>query len=189
MDNIRKHIASLFNLSEEQASIFLSGFTRKELKKNDVFLEEGENCNKIGLIEKGLMKCVFNKDGSEIIFEFGFENSFISDYYSFVTNMPSAKEIRCIEDTTIHILTRESLKELGKNHLFMERMSMQMNEKLFLRMHNRLKSFLLETAFERYKNLISEKPDLARRIPQYRIASYLNVKPETISRIRKKYTI
>jgi len=189
VDKVSEHIASLFKLSKEQASIFLSAFTRKELKKNDVFMREGENCNKIGLIEKGLMKCVFNKNGNEIIFEFAFENNFISDYYSFVTNTPSAKEIRCIEDTTVYVITRESLEKLGREHSYMESMSRQMNEKLFLRTHDRLKSFLLDTAFERYGKLIAERPDLAKRIPQYLIASYLKVKPETISRIRKKYII
>ncbi|GGH27456.1 Crp/Fnr family transcriptional regulator [Sphingobacterium alkalisoli] len=189
MDRIGKHIASLFKLSEEQVSIFLSAFSREELKKNDVFMEEGKICNKVGLIESGLMKCVFHKHGDEIIFEFAFENNFISDYYSFVTDTPSAKEIKCIEDTTVYVITKDRLNKLGRSHPFIEGISRQMNEKLFLRMHDRLKSFLLDTASERYMKLMSERSDLVQRIPQYLIASYLNVKPETISRIRKKNTL
>jgi len=61
-----------------------------------------------------------------------------------------------------------------------------MNENLFLKTHNRLTSFLLQSPLERYQRLITERHDLAQRIPQYLIASYLNVKPETISRIRKR---
>lgn len=189
MDKVREHIASLFKLSEGQASIFLSEFTRKEFKKNDIFMENGKICNKIGLIERGLMKCLFNKNGDEIIFEFAFENNFISDYYSFLTNTPSAKEIRCIEDTTVYVITRESLERLGRDHPFIESMSGQMNQLLFLKMHDRLKSSLLDSAVERYIKLISERSDLVQRIPQYLIASYLNIKPETVSRIRKKYII
>lgn len=132
------------------------------------------------------MKCVYNKNGDDIVFEFAYENSFISDYYSFTTNSLSEKEISCIEDTTVYVITRQNLEKLAREHPYIESMSRQTNEKLFLKIHDRLKSFLLETASQRYQSLISERQDLAKRIPQYLIASYLNVKPETISRIRKK---
>jgi CRP-like cAMP-binding protein len=186
MEAINKNIQSVFGISEEQADIFLSAFTKIELKKNEVFMEQGQVCHKVGLIEKGLMKCVFDNNGEELVFEFSYENSFISDYYSFLTQTPSQKEIRCMEDTTVYVVTRQALLELSKEHPFIIRMSNDINAKLFIRMHDRLKSFLLDNATERYQKLLAERQDLAQRIPQYFLASYLNVKPETISRIRKK---
>lgn len=186
MEEIKKHIAALFHLSEQNTGIFLSQFSSATLKKNEVFISEGKVCNKVGLIERGLMKCIYNKNGEEVVFEFAHEYNFISDYYSFVTNTPSEKEIRCLEDTTVYVITKEKLAELAEAHPFIEAMSRVMNEKLFLRMHDRLKSMLLDSAQERYQKLLAERQDLAQRIPQYLIASYLNVKPETISRIRKK---
>lgn len=186
MEAIKKNLQSIFGLSEKEADIFLSAFVKVQLKKNEVFMEQGQVCHKVGLILKGLMKCVLDKNGEELVFEFSYENSFISDYYSFVTQTPSEKEIRCMEDTTVYVITRERLEKLAREHSFMVRLSNEINAKLFLRMHNRLKSFLLDDATERYRKLISERQDLAQRIPQYLLASYLNVKPETISRIRKK---
>ena len=188
MNKIKEHIRSCFKLSEEEANLFLSEFSEIELKKNAVFTKEGEICNKIGIIKNGLMKCTYNKNDEEIIYEFAFENNFVSDYYSFVTNTPSAKEITCIENTTVYVITRQKLEKLGNENHFIESMSREINQQLFLRTHDRLKSFLLDTASERYQKLLSERQDLASRIPQYLIASYLNVKPETISRIRKKIT-
>jgi CRP-like cAMP-binding protein len=186
---LTKHIGVLFNLSEQQAGIFLTQFSPTILKKNEVFVAEGQVCNKVGLIEQGLMKCVYNKEGEEVVFEFAYELNFISDYYSFVTNTPAEKEIRCLEDTTVYVITREKLQMLAAEHPFIESMSRAMNERLFLRMHDRLKSMLLDDAQERYKKLLADRPDLAQRIPQYLVASYLNVKPETISRIRKKMSL
>lgn len=186
LEPITKHIATLFQLTEENAAVFLAQFSRTVLKKNDLFIAEGQVCNKVGLIEQGLMKCVYNKDGEEVVFEFAHEYNFISDYYSFVTNTPSEKEIRCLEDTTVYVTTREKLQQLANEHPFVESMSRAMNERLFLRMHDRLKSMLLNDARERYEKLLEDRHDLAQRIPQYLLASYLNVKPETISRIRKK---
>lgn len=188
LEKIKEHIQGLFNLSEEEVLIFLSEFTKREYLKNDFFIESGETCHKIGLIEKGLMICVYNKNGNEVLDEFAFENNFITNYHSFLTRSPSEKEIKCFEDTTVHVITRQSLEKLGSNHSFMERMAKTINEKLFLRTHDRVKSLLVETASERYSKLISQRPDLVQRVPQYLIASYLNVKPETISRIRKKLT-
>lgn len=186
MDQLKEQICKIFDISHDEASIFLAEFRKKDVKKNEVFIAEGEICHVVGLIERGLMVCIYNKDGEEIIDEFGFENGFITNYYSFLTQTPSLKEIRALEDSTMYIISRQSLEQLGSQYPFIERMSRIMNEKLFLRAHDRIKSLLLESAQERYEKLIAQRQDLAKRIPQYMIASYLHVKPETISRIRKK---
>jgi CRP-like cAMP-binding protein len=186
VEKLKQQIRLLFNISDEEAGIFLAEFRKKELKKNEIFITEGEICHVVGLIEKGLMVCIYNKDGEEIIDEFGFENGFITNYYSFLTQLPSQKEIRALEPVTVHIISRQSLEKLGVAYPFIERMSRIMNEKLFLRAHDRIKSLLLDSAHERYEKLIAQRPDLASRIPQYMVASYLHLKPETISRIRKK---
>ncbi|GAL85668.1 hypothetical protein MYP_2897 [Sporocytophaga myxococcoides] len=186
MNNIKNSIRTLFNLSEEEVTIFLSEFNKEKIKKNEVFIAEGGVCHKIGLIESGLMMCVYNKNGNEIIEEFAFENSFITNYYSYLTFKPSQKEIRCIEDTTVYVITRPGLDKLGTLYPFIRDMARKMNEMLFLRNHDRVKSLLLDTPAERYLQLISQKKDLAQRLPQYLIASYLGVAPETVSRIRNK---
>jgi len=186
MDELSTYLQSTFKLAPEESGIFLASFSRVELKKNELFAQQGQICNQIGLIAKGLVKCAFYRDGNEVVFEFAYENSFIADYYSFLTRSPSEKEIRCLEDTTVYTISRSALEKLAKAHPFVLAMSEKMNEGLFLRMHTRLKSLLLETPLERYRKLIAERRDLSERIPQYLLASYLNVKPETVSRIRKK---
>lgn len=186
MEKLKQQICLIFEISEEEAEIFLAEFRKTELRKNETFIAAGEICHVVGLIEKGLMVCVYNKDGEDIIDEFGFENGFITNYYSFLTQTPSLKEIRALEPCIVHLISRQSLEKLGNKYPFIERMSRIMNEKLFLRAHERIKSLLLESAHERYEKLIAQRQDLAQRIPQYMIASYLHVKPETISRIRKK---
>lgn len=186
MISLQEHLCTTFKLAPSEADSFLAGFTKTVLKKNEVFTRDGEVCHTIGLVEKGLLKCVYNREGEEVVFEFAFENQFIADYYSFVTRTPSAKEIRCIEDTVLYVINREQLETMAKTHAFMGRMSRKMNERLFLKMHERLSSFLLDTPTQRYQQLIAERADLVNRIPQYLVASYLNVQPETISRIRRK---
>ena len=186
MNELNAYLCKAFNLNEKQAGIFLYNFSKNELTKNELFARQGQTCHQIGLIAKGLMKCAYHRDGTEVVFEFAYENSFIADYFSFLTRTPSEKEIRCLEDTVVYTISRAALEKLATEHPFILAMSEKMNENLFLRTHNRLKSLLLETPVERYQKLIAERKDLSSRIPQYLIASYLNVKPETVSRIRKR---
>ncbi|RAJ10681.1 CRP-like cAMP-binding protein [Chitinophaga skermanii] len=181
-----QHIAQQFNIPISSATHFLSKFSKVELLRGTVFQAAGKTCHSIGLIESGLMKCVFHKDGEEVVFEFAYENQFIADYYSFVTQQPSEKEIVCLEDAIVYVIDRETLRALAEDMPFVEDMNRKMNEFLFLKMHDRLKSQLLHTSTERYEQLIAERQDLANRIPQYLLASYVAVAPETLSRIRKK---
>lgn len=186
MNNLKTHLAANWKLTEEEVSIFLSAFDLITLEKGETFSLPGTVCNQIGLIQSGLMKCVLVESEKEVIFEFAYENSFIADYYSFLTGTPSTKLISCLEPTTAYVITRQKLTELSSKYAFMERMSMITNEQLFVRMHEKLTSLLLDSAMTRYQKLIMARQDLAQRIPQYLLASYLNVKPETISRIRKR---
>lgn len=183
---IRENIITLFSITEKQADLFLSYFTLISLKRNEIFLREGDICQKVGLIEQGLMKCAYNQDGREVIEEFVFENSFITNYYSFLKEIPSEKEIRCLENCRIYVIHRNVLEHIGKEHKFIHDMARIMNEKLFLQTQDRLKSHLLDSATKRYLRLIHNRKDLVERIPQYLLASYLNINPETVSRIRKK---
>lgn len=64
---ITETLMHAFQLSSEEAAIFLSGFSKIHLKKNETFILSGKVCHKIGLIEQGLMKCVFDKGGTELI--------------------------------------------------------------------------------------------------------------------------
>ena len=186
MNAILNYLISSFHLTSDEVSVFLSAFERIVLKKHEVFVQHGEICNKIGLIESGLMNCSLLNDGEKAVFEFAYENTFIADYYSFLTKTPSAKEIVCLEDTILYVVTRQALEELSAKFTYIERISRITNERLFLRMHEKLTSLMLDSASLRYQKLVAERRDLPQRIPQYLLASYLNVKPETLSRIRNK---
>ena len=188
MEKIISYLQTHFELSQTEVEIFLSSFTPLQLKKKDLFLEMGKTCQRIGLIQHGLMVCSYNQDGKEIVDEFAYEPGFVTNYYSFLSQTPSLKEIRCVEDCDLYVISRQKLAEMGKNYPFLERMSRKVSEQLFLRSQERICSLLLDSATLRYQKLVAFRSDLAKRIPQYLLAAYLNVKPETVSRIRKKLT-
>ena len=185
-DEIIKHIGQLIPLQDDDLKIFLSKFKPVSLKKGDYFIREGQISRKVGFIVKGSMLCSYNKDGEEIIDEFSLDKEFITDYFSFLTNSPSGKDVKCLENTELVVIGYEDMQKLYAQNPIFEKVGRLMAEALFMNWQQKAKSLMLDDAEARYLKLIARRPDLPQRVPQYLIASYLNVKPETLSRIRKK---
>jgi CRP-like cAMP-binding protein len=181
-----KHIARLLPMQDKDMKIFLSKFKPQYLKKGDYYIREGEKCKTVGFIVKGCMLCSYNKDGAEVIDEFSLDKEFITDYHSFLTGMPADKDVKCLEDTELMILKYQDLQKLYNQNPIFERVGRLMAEALFINWQQKAKSLLLDDAEARYLKLVINRPDLPQRVPQYLIASYLGVAPETLSRIRKR---
>ena len=184
-----KHISKILPLPESELIDFLSKFKTIHLKKGEYFITEGQLKKELGLIVKGCMFCYYNNDGEQVIDEFSLDYEFITDYFSYLTNSPAEKNVKCIEDTELLVLSFETLKTEYSNNSNYQKIGRIMAEGLFANWHQKAKSLMLDDAETRYLKLISKRPDLLQRIPQYLIASYLNVKPETLSRIRKKISL
>ena len=114
------------------------------------------------------------------------EREFITDYGSFLNGSPADKDIICLEDSELLILGYQSLQELYELNPVFERAGRLVAEMLFLNWQQRVKSLLLDDAETRYRKLIENRPELPQRIPQYLVAQYLGISPETLSRIRRK---
>lgn len=187
-EEISKHIGQLLLLENEDLQTFLSKFKPVSLKKGEYFIKEGQISRKVGFIISGSMLCYYDKDGEQAIDEFSLDKEFITDYFSFLTNSPAGKNVKCLEATELVVMSYEDLQELYAISPVFERVGRLMAEALFMNWQQKAKSLMLDDAETRYLKLISRRPDLPQRVPQYLIASYLGVKPETLSRIRKKLT-
>lgn len=180
------YLIKTFEITEEEASLFSSCFQLKKYRKHEKFISFGQISNKVGFVKSGIFKCELIGTNKRVVDDFVFENQFVSNHYSFLTKQKSQKEITCMDDSTIKVISRDQLNLLAQQHSFIESMARQVNEMLFLRTHQKLTALKLQSAEERYLSLISSNKTVIEKIPQYDIASYLNVSPETISRIRKK---
>lgn len=185
-EEIIKHIGQLLPIPEEDLRIFTSKFEPVSLKKGDYFIKEGEICKKVGFIVSGSMLCSYNKDGDTVIDEFSLDKEFITDYFSFLTSSPAEKDVKCLENTELVVISYNNMQLLYSLSPIFEKVGRLMAEALFMNWQQKAKSLLLDNAETRYLKLISRRPDLPQRVPQYLIASHLGIKPETLSRIRKK---
>ncbi|MDW7693824.1 Crp/Fnr family transcriptional regulator [Flammeovirgaceae bacterium SG7u.111] len=175
-----------FKISKHEAELFSSCFERKVLNPGEKFVSFGRVSHKIGFVEEGLLKCILIKDEKSVIDDFAFPNNFVANYYSFLKNEPSNKDIICLKKSVLRITTREKLAEFDKKNPFTFDLARKVAEKLFLSTHEKWEDLRLLSAEERYLKLIRTNKKITAEIPQYEIASYLNVSPETVSRIRRK---
>lgn len=187
--SIRKIISGIIPINEEYLDVFFSKFKTVNYKKGDYFVNEGQISRYLGFIVKGCLMCVYNNDGKEYIDEFSLDNEFISAYASFITGNPADKDIICLEDCELLILSYSNLQELYEMDPVFERTGRLIAEMLFINWQQRVKSLLLDDAETRYLKLAENRPDLIQRVPQYLVAQYLRVSPETLSRIRKNTSL
>lgn len=179
-------IQSVINLTMEEKDGIKKLFTESSLRKGDFFVEEGKISRHVGFLAKGLVRYYINHEGDHKTYEFAQENNFIGNYESFLSKTPSTKIIQALEDCEIFYITYENLQLFYKSVQQGERFGRIVIESVFLQTLQALSSIYTDTPEVRYEQFIKRHPDLQQRISQYHIASYVGVKPQSLSRIRKR---
>ena len=184
-EQIRQSISQFISLNEEESDFFFSLLSRKELKKKELLIRSGQSCRNIYFINKGCIRYYYLVAGEEKTAQFFFENGWYTDYESFLSGDPSENFVDAIEDTDLLCLEKSNLEKLYSTIPKFERFGRIVAENAYLGIRHRTKSLTNLTAEERYLKLIKERPKIFDRVPQYYVASYLNIKPQSLSRIRK----
>lgn len=175
-------------LNENEEKLIKKAFKPHVLLKGDYFLKTGEVNKYVGFIKKGLVRYFVFKNEEESTFEFTKEGEFIADYQSFNRSTASLQNIQAIEDCELLIINYTDVQTIfntTKNGNLLGRLIL---EHRFDVMVNQLLSIYMQNPEDRYKRFVRTYSDLTQRIPQYLIASYVGVKPPSLSRIRKRFS-
>ena len=179
----------MVTLSENEESLLRELFTEKQNRKNDFFLQEGKVCREIGFINAGLAKYFINKNGEELIYDFASEGNFICNYESFLDRSSSLKNIQFIEDTSWLSLSYDNLQVFYQKIQQGEKFGRLVCEQIFVDALRKITSLYTDTPEERYQQFVALYPSLQQRVPQYFISSFLGVKPQSLSRIRRRLAL
>ncbi|MEO3403983.1 Crp/Fnr family transcriptional regulator [Mucilaginibacter sp. CAU 1740] len=179
-------IKKLITISADEEAILTNLFKPLNLKAGEYFLEEGQLCRYVGFIEEGLVRYYMNDDGNQKTLYFNKEGEFVSNYQSFLPRVPSNTSIQAIEDTVLQVINYADMQRMYSDVKEGERLGRLGIEHVFLNSIQQLKSFYKDSPADRYQEFLRCYPDLAQRIPQYYIASYVGIKPQSLSRIRKR---
>jgi len=179
-------IQSIIDLTPKEIECINQLFKEKQIKKGDFFLADGQVCNQFGFIVKGLIRYYINHDGEDKTYYFAYENNFVCNYESFIPQIPSTKVIQALEDCEMLVISFADLQIFYKSITQGERFGRLILEQAFIELLQGLSSFYTDAPEYRYEKFVKEHPNLQQRISQYYIASYVGVKPQSLSRIRKR---
>ena len=179
-------IGSFVDLAPKDVDCINRLFRKSVLKKGDFFLAEGQVCRQVGFVEKGLLRYYINHDGQEKTYAFAGEDDFVCNYESFLPQKPSTKIIQALEDCELSVISSSDLQQFYQSVAQGERFGRLVIGQVFIQLLQDLSSFYTDTPEYRYEKFVQEHPDLQQRISQYHIASFVGVKPQSLSRIRKR---
>ncbi len=169
---------------KDELEDFLSKRKILLVRKGETLVKEGQFCHSIYFIHSGAISLFLLKDGEEHVKDFSLSGKFITAYTSMSTGQASQIYLRAEQDCMLSVWDAFYFQELIRQHHKWTSFAFRMAEYLFYRKEKREISLLLQSAEERYQNMLKEFPSLPQEIPQYLIASYLGIKPQSLSRIR-----
>jgi CRP-like cAMP-binding protein len=182
LDHVGRHIT----LTSQEQEFFTSLLEVKPVPQKTLIQQSGKPCTYISYVNTGALRAYFtDADDKESTIMFAVSDWWITDMYSFTNEKPAMINIEALEDSEITQLSKSNLDVLFEHVPVFERLFRIMMQKAYIREQLRVLQNLSLTAEERYENFLSQYPQIAARVTQKQIASYLGITPEFLSAIRK----
>jgi len=159
----------------------------RKVAKNELLLEEGARCKSIIFLNKGMFRhFVIDAEGKEITNNFALEGGlYFYSISSFLSQKPTVIQARAVCDLELFELRKDKLQEFLKETVILEDYK-QLLSRYVLKKEDKEISFFRDDSMTKYRKFMIDFPKVHLMVPQYCIASYLNVSPETLSRLRKR---
>jgi CRP-like cAMP-binding protein len=161
------------------------GITQKTFLEGAIITDYNKVENYVYFLKKGIAQISLNYNDDERIFDFIEEGNFLGSYSSLLTRMPSDVRLTALTKIEVEVIERKELFEAYEHSLLANQIGRLATEIVYVSNTKREKDFLTKTAEERYQNLLQNRPNLIAILPVHKIAKYLAIQPESLSRIRK----
>ncbi len=160
----------------------------KSFAKNEIITAFGQVEGFGYYLTEGLVEVSLLEDGQEKIIEFFSSGGFFSSYTSFLTQTPSDTQITALTSCRTEAIAYADLQRAYRTSLLANQLGRHVTEQLYIARTQREKDFLTKSAEQRYQTLLAQRPSLLAQVPVHKIAKYLGIHPESLSRIRKQVT-
>ncbi len=165
---------------EQLASILIP----MKFQKGDTILPEGKICNALFFVEKGMVRQYYYKNKRDVTEHFSFEGRIVFCIESYLKQEPSRLIVEALENTKVYAIPYTDLNNLMVRNQEMDLLYRKILEHVAISSQEHADSQRFENASERYERLLREKPEIVLRAPMVHIASFLQMTPETLSRVR-----
>jgi CRP-like cAMP-binding protein len=173
-------------LSPEEIEAILQSTEIKEFKKGDFLLREGQKSINTYFVLRGCIRQYNLSNGDEKTTRFFFEDDWVLSVNEVSENATSLFNWICLEDCTLVSGNEQKAQELFVNFPRLETISRRIVEDAFSKIQKSVLSYYSESPEQRYLSLIKTQSNIIQRVPQYYLASYLGIQPESLSRIKKR---
>jgi CRP-like cAMP-binding protein len=184
LDDLYKYLSGFVPLSKAEFGFLLPYIEIREFEKKTKVIREGEVERYLNIIARGLVRKYLPLKNDEVIIQLATEGHLVHSELSFHYRIPSGSVVETIEPTVLLSISYDSLQQLYDRYPKAERLGRLIISDLFVKKDFRYFDQLRKSTRERFLEYIRSHPHVLQRVPQKYIASYLNIKPETFSRLK-----
>jgi CRP-like cAMP-binding protein len=178
-------ISKYISLTEDEKNAILSLDLFRSVRKGTTLLKEGQNSKESYFVLKGCIRTYYIIDGEEKTTAFYTEMDALTPH-CVINKAPSEYFIGCVEDSILSVANSDMEVEINSKFPKFEIMCRMLSEELLAKERTDFDEFKTSSPEQRYLNLIQKRPDLIQRVPQHQLASYLGIKPQSLSRLRAR---
>lgn len=183
--DIARELARKYStMTHDELDILESILESVKYGKGEMILTEGEVCRGISYIEKGLVRQFYNKNGKEVTEHLGVDHTIFMCIESLFKEEPTRLQVEALEATLVYILPKSKLEAAAIRNVNIQMLYRKILEESLIQSQVHADLMRFETAPNKYKRLCELSPQVVLRAPLTYIASYLQMTPETLSRIR-----
>ena len=171
-------------MTHDELDILEGVLVPMKFAKGEVLLAEGQTCTNIYWIVKGLVRQYYFKNKKEVTEYMAAENTIVMSIESLFREQPSLQIMQALEPTLVYVLPKAGLEAVAMRSVNIQILYRKILEESLIISQQRADMLRFESAQDRYQKLVKSSPQLVLRAPLVYIASYLQMTPETLSRVR-----
>ena len=184
-DTLFDFISKYITLTEEEKNALVSLDLFRTVKKGTILLKEGQKSKESYFVLKGCIRTYYVLDTEEKTTDFYTEMEALTPP-CVINKTPSDYFVSCIEDSILLVSNADMEVEINSKFPKFDIMCRMLSEELLAKQRIDFDEFKTSSPEQRYLNLLNKRPDLIQRVPQHQLASYLGIKPQSLSRLRAR---
>jgi len=181
---VLEYLKRIFPLTQGQAAFIVPFLEIRHYGKKSIIVDEGEIDNYLNMVVRGLVRKFVRKGKNEFILQLATEGHIIDSEISFLSRQPSLVVLETIEPTTLVSISYDRMQLLLEKMPGADRIGRLLLTDMFMKKDQRHYKQLQLSTRERFIEYMNNHPHMLQRVPQKYLASYLNLKPETFSRLK-----
>tara|TARA_R110000787_G_scaffold286359_1_gene404360 strand:+ start:929 stop:1504 length:576 start_codon:yes stop_codon:yes gene_type:complete len=187
MNELLDYFKNNISISSEIENKLNEIIIEKKLVKGELILSDNSIKKEHIFVASGCLRSYYKtENGKEHTIQFAIKNWWISDYITLYTNNKSVVSIESVTHSKVMVIDNRKVEEFYKEYPQFETFQRKNFEKRIAALQNRILSLLTLSASEKYNQFINDYAEFEKIIPNYQIASYLGLTPQSLSRIRKE---